>query len=76
MASERFLNDSNIVLVKIFPERSNSVEISESNKIENEMFIRYNGNIKGANVQPLTPRVSRFKGGNQLDLINRPTGQS
>jgi len=40
------------------------------------MFIRYNGNIKGANVQPLTPRVSRFKGGNQLDLINRPTGQS
>ncbi len=34
MASERFLNDSNIVLVKIFPESSNSVEISESNKNE------------------------------------------
>lgn len=33
MASERFLNDSNIVLVKIFPESSNSVEISESNKV-------------------------------------------
>lgn len=34
MASERFLNDSNIILVKLFPESSNSVEISESNKNE------------------------------------------